>query len=73
MVSTDEGLRIYPSGDEDSSDIVTKLKSLKVLERENGHLKQEISQVNMLLEDTGCQLENERVEHEILKLEINYS
>jgi IS1 family transposase len=66
-ITIENGLRIYLSGDEDSSDVAEKLRSVKTFEEHNSNLSQELNQINMLLEDTGKQLETERTEHEVLK------
>ncbi len=67
MVSISQGLRLYPSGDEEGQAMAEKINQAKEQIEEMKNIRREMDQLNMILEDMGLQLENEKVVHDILK------
>jgi hypothetical protein len=67
LVAIGEGLRLFPSGDEEGQAIAETLGKAKEKSEELRHMKGELEQVNMILEEVGCQLENEKFIHQILQ------
>ncbi|OXA57022.1 E3 ubiquitin-protein ligase TRAIP [Folsomia candida] len=69
VVVISQGLRLFPSGDEEGQAIAEKISQAKEQFEQLKESRGEIDQLNMILEEMGCQLENEKLEHEVLKFE----
>ncbi len=67
MVSISQGLRLFPNEDEGGQAMAEKINQAKEQIEELKNTRREMDQLNMILEDMGLQLENEKVVHDILK------
>lgn len=66
-MSIAQGLRLFPSGDEEGQAMAEKISQAKDQIEELKNSRGEIDQLNMILEEIGNELTNEKVVHEIFR------
>ncbi|CAL8137594.1 unnamed protein product [Orchesella dallaii] len=70
LVSLNHALRIYPTGDEEGDRMVRQDRDLRNAQDENENLTSELAEVDSQLKRTQLTLEEERVGHDMLKMEF---